>query len=97
MSAIPAISRPVGRGRNGLPFLQIVGPRGSAKVLAVAAALESLLAGDPLTAPSTPDIVRLKAAPKLKEPEFPRLRLGCLPGQDVVFSSKADHKRGETI
>jgi amidase len=81
MSAIPAMSLPVGRDRNGLLFPEIVGPRG-AKVLAVAAALESLLAGDPLTAPPKPDIARLKAAP---------LR------NDVVFSSKANHKRGETI
>ncbi|MGL4285297.1 MAG: amidase, partial [Phreatobacter sp.] len=44
----PAISLPVGLDHNGMPFgLQIVGPRGGdAKVLAVAAALERLLAGD---------------------------------------------------
>lgn len=60
----PAISIPVGRDRNGMPFgLQIVGPRGGdAKVLAVAAALETLLAGDPRTARPVPDIERLKAA-----------------------------------
>lgn len=69
----PAISLPVGLDRNGLPFgLQIVGPRGGdAKVLAVAAALESLLAGDPLTARPVPDIAGLKKAPKLKDsPNF---------------------------
>ena len=69
----PAISLPVGLDRNGMPFgLQIVGPRGGdAKVLAVAAALESLLAGDPLTARPVPDIARLKAAPKLADsPNF---------------------------
>ena len=69
----PAISLPVGLDRNGMPFgLQIVGPRGGdAKVLAVAAALESLLAGDPLTARPKPDIAKLKAAPKLADsPNF---------------------------
>lgn len=69
----PAISLPVGLDRNGMPFgLQIVGPRGGdAKVLAVAAALESLLAGDPLTARPVPDIARLKAAPRLADsPNF---------------------------
>ena len=65
----PAISLPVGRDRKGLPFgLQIVGPRGGdAKVLAVAAALEKLLAGDPRTARPVPDIVRLAASPKLSD------------------------------
>lgn len=63
----PALSLPVGLDRNGLPFgLQIVGPRGGdAKVLAVAAALEQLLAGDIRTARPVPDINRLAAAPKL--------------------------------
>lgn len=65
----PAISLPVGLDQNGMPFgLQIVGPRGGdAKVLAVAAALERLLAGDPRTARPVPDIARLKAAPKLSD------------------------------
>ncbi len=65
----PALSLPVGLDRNGLPFgLQIVGPRGGdAKVLAVAAALERLLAGDPRTARPVPDLARLKAAPKLSD------------------------------
>ncbi|MBN8940166.1 MAG: amidase [Rhizobiales bacterium] len=65
----PAISLPVGLDHNGMPFgLQIVGPRGGdAKVLAVAAALERLLAGDPRTARPVPDIARLKAAPKLSD------------------------------
>jgi len=63
----PAISLPVGLDRSGLPFgLQIVGPRGGdAKVLAVAAALETLLAGDRRTARPVPDLVRLAAAPSL--------------------------------
>jgi Asp-tRNA(Asn)/Glu-tRNA(Gln) amidotransferase A subunit family amidase len=69
----PAVSLPVGLDRNGLPFgLQIVGARGGdAKVLAVAAALEKLLVGDPRTARPVPDLARLAAAPKLSEsPSF---------------------------
>ena len=52
----PAVSLPVGRDRNGMPFgLQIVGPRGGdAYVLAVAAALEAALAEDPRTARPCP-------------------------------------------
>ena len=63
----PAISLPIGLDRNGMPFgLQIVGSRGGdAKVLAVAAALEKLLAGDPRTARPKPDIAALAARPKL--------------------------------
>jgi amidase len=63
----PAISLPVGLDRNGMPFgLQIVGPRGGdARVLAVAAALESLLAQNPQTARPRVDIARLKAAPPI--------------------------------
>jgi len=65
----PAISLPVGRDRAGMPFgLQIVGPRGGdAKVLAVAAALEALLASNPHTARPAPDITSLAAAPPLAE------------------------------
>lgn len=69
----PAISLPVGLDRNGMPFgLQIVGPRGGdAKVLAVAAALESLLAGDSRTARPLPDIAKLAAARPISEsPNF---------------------------
>ncbi|MDP3547221.1 MAG: amidase family protein [Phreatobacter sp.] len=60
----PAISLPVGLDHNGMPFgLQIVGPRGGdAKVLAVAAALERELAGDPRTARPVPDIAKLTAS-----------------------------------
>jgi len=60
----PAISLPVGLDHNGMPFgLQIVGPRGGdAKVLAVAAALERELPGDPRTARPVPDIAKLAAA-----------------------------------
>ncbi len=65
----PAVSLPVGRDRNGMPFgLQIVGPRGGdAHVLAVAAALERMLAGDPRTARPTPDLARLRSAAPLRE------------------------------
>ena len=57
----PAISLPVGVDDHGMPFgLQIVGPRGGdAKVLAVAAALERLLAGDIRTARPKPDLAKL--------------------------------------
>ncbi|MCO5090052.1 amidase [Bosea sp. (in: a-proteobacteria)] len=69
----PALSLPVGLDRNGMPFgLQIVGPRGGdAKVLAVAAALEAALAGDPLTARPVPDLARLATArPIAESPNF---------------------------
>jgi amidase len=67
----PAIALPVGRDRAGMPFgLQIVGPRGGdALVLAVAAALERLLADDPRTARPAPDITRLKSAALIREME----------------------------
>jgi Asp-tRNA(Asn)/Glu-tRNA(Gln) amidotransferase A subunit family amidase len=63
----PALSLPVGRDRNGMPFgLQIVGPRGGdALVLRVAAELETLLAGDKRTARPTPDLAALRAAPPI--------------------------------
>jgi amidase len=63
----PAVSLPVRLDRHGMPFgLQIVGPRGGdAFVLAVAAELEALLAGDARTARPVPDIARLKAAPPI--------------------------------
>jgi amidase len=73
----PAVSLPVGRDRNGMPFgLQIVGPRGGdAFVLAVATALERLLAADPETARPVPDLARLRAAlPIAASPGF--LELG---------------------
>jgi amidase len=67
----PAISLPVGLDRNAMPFgLQIIGPRGGdALVLRVAAQLEALLAGDPRTARSTPDLAALKAAPPISQAE----------------------------
>jgi hypothetical protein len=57
---------PVGLDRNGMAFgVQIVGPRGGdAYVLAVAAALEELLAGDVRTARPVPDISMLKKSPR---------------------------------
>lgn len=65
----PAASLPVGLDRAGMPFgLQIVGRRGGdAQVLAVAAALERLLAGDPRTARPIPDIAALAGAPPLRD------------------------------
>ncbi len=67
----PAISLPVGVDNAGMPFgLQIVGPRGGdAKVLAIAAALERLLHGDPVTARPVPDIASLAKARPLRESE----------------------------
>jgi amidase len=55
----------------GMPFgLQIVGPRGGdALVLAVAAALEGMLAGDARTARPVPDIRGLRVARPLREAE----------------------------
>ncbi len=69
----PALSLPVGRDHNGMPFgLQIVGRRGGdAQVLAVAAALESVLAGDPRTSRPVPDIAGLaKERPISETPGF---------------------------
>ena len=67
----PAVSLPLGRDRNGMPFgLQIVGPRGGdAFVLAVAQALETLLAGDARTARPVPDLTQLRAARPIREAE----------------------------
>ena len=65
----PAISLPVGLDDHGMPFgLQITGPRGGdAKVLAVAGALEKLLAKDKRTARPVPDIAALAKMPKLSD------------------------------
>jgi Asp-tRNA(Asn)/Glu-tRNA(Gln) amidotransferase A subunit family amidase len=65
----PAVSLPVGLDANGMPFgLQVVGRRGGdAAVLAVAAQLERLLAGDARTARPAPDIAKLMAAPPISE------------------------------
>jgi Asp-tRNA(Asn)/Glu-tRNA(Gln) amidotransferase A subunit family amidase len=65
----PALSLPVGRDHHGLPFgLQIIGPRGGdALVLAVAAALEAQLAGDPRTARPVQDIDALRRAPPISD------------------------------
>jgi amidase len=67
----PAISLPLGTDRFGLPFgLQIVGPRGGdARVLAVAGALERMLAGDPRTARPVPDLAKLLAARPIRDSE----------------------------
>ena len=69
----PSVCLPVGRDRDGLPFgVQVVGPRGGdAYVLAVAAALEAALSGDPRTARPAPDLDRLAAAaPMSTRPGF---------------------------
>ena len=65
----PAVSLPVGRDRNGMPFgLQIVGPRGGdAYVLSVAAALERILAADERTARPVPDLAALRSAAPISE------------------------------
>lgn len=65
----PAVSLPVGLDQSGMPFgLQIVGPRGGdAFVLSVAAALESMLAGDARTARPVPDLGALAKAPPLQQ------------------------------
>ena len=67
----PAISLPLGVDRFGLPFgLQIVGPRGGdALVLAVAGALERMLADDPRTARPVPDLAKLLAARPIRDSE----------------------------
>ncbi len=67
----PSITIPCGTDTNGLPFgLQIVGRRNEdAKLLAVAAELEALLAGDDATRPPAPDLMRLEQAPPLKQAE----------------------------
>lgn len=54
---------PCGLDNKGLPFgIQIIGPNGSdAKVLSVAAAIESILSADPATARPQPDIKMLAA------------------------------------
>jgi amidase len=64
----PALSLPVGLDHNGMPFgVQIVGPRGGdVLVLAVAAALEGMLAGDARIARPLPDLGRLRAAAPLR-------------------------------
>jgi amidase len=63
----PAVSLPVGLDANGLPFgLQIIGRRGAdVAVLAVAAALEQLLAGMPGLQRPVPDLARLRSAPPI--------------------------------
>jgi len=65
----PALSLPVGLDVKGMPFgLQIVGRRGGdAAVLAVAAELERLLAGDQRTARPVPDVAKLMAARPISE------------------------------
>jgi amidase len=63
----PALSLPVGLDALGLPFgLQIIGRRGADKtVVAVAAALEQMLAGMPGLERPAPDLARLRSAPPI--------------------------------
>ncbi|SNR69207.1 amidase [Puniceibacterium sediminis] len=65
----PSITIPCGRDANGVPFgLQIIGRRhDDAGVLAVAAELESIIAGLPDLAPRGPDIAALRRAPNLSD------------------------------
>ncbi|WP_108660176.1 amidase [Acuticoccus kandeliae] len=65
----PAVSLPVGLDAAGMPFgLQIVGRRGAdLETLAMAAALEALLAGDPVTARPSPDLSALAKAPNIAD------------------------------
>ena len=65
----PAVSLPVGRDRNGMPFgLQIDrSARRRCAVLSVAAALEAVLAQDERTARPVPDLAALGAARPLAE------------------------------
>jgi amidase len=67
----PALSLPLGLDHDGMPFgLQIVGPRGGdAQVLAVAYALERLLATDPRTSRPTPDLGKLRMARPIRDAE----------------------------
>lgn len=69
----PAITLPCGRDPNGMPFgLQIVGRRhDDLRVLAVAAALESVIAGLPDFSPKPPDLAMLRRAPSIAgDPDF---------------------------
>ena len=69
----PAVALPCGLDRAGMPFaIQIVGRRGGdARVLAVAAALEAVLANDLRTGRPVPDLARLRAAaPISAAPDF---------------------------
>jgi amidase len=65
----PCLSLPVGLDAFGMPFgLQIIGRRnGDVALLAVAAALETFLQGDPQTARPVPDLARLRAAPPISQ------------------------------
>jgi Asp-tRNA(Asn)/Glu-tRNA(Gln) amidotransferase A subunit family amidase len=67
----PALALPCGRDAQAMPFgVQIVGPRhGDGRVLAVAAAVEQVFAGDPRSARPVPDIAALRAAPPLRQSE----------------------------
>ncbi|MEZ5842121.1 MAG: amidase family protein [Hyphomicrobiaceae bacterium] len=63
----PVVALPVGLDTAGMPFgIQVIGPRGGdLATLAVARALETLLADDPRTARPVPDIAGLAGAPAI--------------------------------
>ena len=65
-----ACALPCGLDEYGMPFgIQVIGPRGSdAQVLSIAMALEAELAGNDATKRPTPDIAKLKAAPRMARP-----------------------------
>ena len=66
----PAVSIPCGRDADGLPFgLQIVGPRrGDVDLLACAAEIARVIAGDADLRVPAPDFERLRAARSLRPP-----------------------------
>ncbi|APO70388.1 amidase domain-containing protein (plasmid) [Rhizobium gallicum] len=63
----PAITIPYGRDEKGIPFgLQIIARRhDDLGLLAIAAELEQVIAGDSDLAPRSPDLDMLKSAPPL--------------------------------
>ncbi|PZO81947.1 MAG: amidase [Mesorhizobium amorphae] len=71
LAGCPAISLPVGRDANGMPFgLQIVARRGADRfLLGVAQAMEEALGSDPRTARPLPDLDALRGAKPLSETE----------------------------
>ncbi|WP_299817421.1 amidase family protein [uncultured Jannaschia sp.] len=67
----PSIVLPCGHDERGLPFgIQLVGPRhGDAALLAAAAELERIIAGDSELAPHRPDLDALAGSPPLERTE----------------------------
>ncbi|GEB39500.1 amidase [Gluconacetobacter liquefaciens] len=69
LAGCPAISIPMGVDEAGFPFgLQIVGPRGGdARLLAIAAAIETTFAGTPALCRPIPDLDALSTMPALSD------------------------------